>query len=122
MAWPLLSRGFQIVRDQKNEELDPAVLLFSGKYLEQEGSAREITRFKKEWNKTVAKINADPEAYRALLMKHARIPKIPGKDYTIPHFRPINPPTEEQVDDVIQWFAERQGLERGMSYQDLVME
>ena len=38
MAWPLLARGFQIVRDEKGSGLEPAVLAFSEKVSEEAGS------------------------------------------------------------------------------------
>lgn len=119
MAWPLLSRGFQIVRDQQDSGLDPAILAFSQEFLDR--SEKRLDEFKKEWNRAVEKINENPEEYRALLMEHARIPEIEGFPYPVPEYRPILLPGEDQVDSVISWYDDKFGLNREVGYGEMMI-
>ena len=64
-------------------------------------------------------INADPDAYAAMLLEQVRLP---ASDYPVPHFRPVTLPTEAQVQSVIDWFAAKYGLSRSVSYADLVIK
>jgi len=119
MAWPLLSRGFGIVRDQQGSGLEPAVLVFSDKYLKEAGGKME--EFTRSWNKAVEKINRNPGDYRTLLQEQVRLPEIEGFPYPVPEFRPVTLPTEEQVASVTDWYESRFGLTRPVSYEEMMI-
>ncbi len=119
MAWPLLSRGFTILRDQRGSGLDPAVLIFSEKFLSLSGHAME--QFKLDWNRAVQEINNDPETFRPLLMEHARIPEIEDFPYPVPEYRPIRLPSEQQVDSVVTWYDNKFGLLKQISYEEMMV-
>jgi len=116
MAWDLLKGGFRILRDQSGSGLEPAVLALSGEFLRRRGE--EVQTLTRRWNETAGKINADPEAYSALLMEKVRLP---ASDYPVPHYREITPPTEAQVSSVVDWYAAKYGLSRPVAYGDLVI-
>lgn len=104
MAWPLLSTGFQIVRDQQGSGLEPAILAFS------EAASQDAERwfplFAETWNAAVERINSDPESYRDLLREQVRLPAT-EEPYPIPVFRPITLPSEAAVESVLSWYAKR---------------
>lgn len=120
MAWPLLSRGFQIIRDQQGSDLEPAILAFSGLFLDK--SEKRIETFADDWNRIAAEINKDPDSYRELLIEKVRLPDIEGFPYPLPYFRSITLPTEAQVNSVITWFTGKYGLDKPVSYQDLMIQ
>ena len=120
MAWPLLSRGFQIIRDQQGSNLEPAILAFSGEFLDKSG--KKMDAFIDDWNKVVAEINKDPDSYRELLIEKVRLPDIEGFPYPLPYFKSIILPTEAQVNSVISWFTGKYGLKKPVTYQDLMIQ
>ncbi len=120
MAWPLLSRGFQIIRDQQGSNLEPAILAFSGVFLDK--YQKGIDTFIYDWNRVVAEINKDPDSYRELLVEKVRLPDIEGYPYPLPKFKSIILPTEAQVNSVITWFTGKYGLEKSVIYQDLMIQ
>ena len=109
MAWPLLSRGFPILADQQGSGLEPAVLAFSEEYLKQNPSVTET--FTGDWNRAVEEINSNPDKYRSLLLEGARLPEDPENPYPMPLYHPVAPPGEETVNVVLEWFAEKYGLD-----------
>ena len=119
MAWPLLAKGFPIIRDQRDGGEEPGVLLFSETFLNSNNV--DLKRFSKGWNDAVAEINRNPEKYRSLLEETARIPLIEGHPYPMPVFRPITLPTEAQFDSVLSWFREKFGWSGKIRYEEVVL-
>lgn len=117
MAWGLLANGFHIVRDQAGSDLEPAVLIVTGDFARKHPA--DLAAFKAKWNEAVAKINASPDAYSAMLLEQVRLP---ASDYPVPHYRPVTLPTEEQVKSVIDWYIAKYGLSRSVTYADLVLK
>lgn len=115
MAWNLLSNGFRIVRDQAGSDLEPAVIALTGTVLKKR--APDVAAFREKWNAAVALINAEPGRYEPLLLEKARLPE---SDYPVPHYRAITLPTKAQAQSVIDWYADKYGLERPAAYEDLV--
>jgi NitT/TauT family transport system substrate-binding protein len=55
------------------------------------------------WDEAAALINADPDAYRELLVEMARLPE-PLKDtYRVNTYPQAAPPTPAMVDPVLAW-------------------
>ncbi|MDA3956752.1 hypothetical protein [Oceanispirochaeta sp.] len=119
MAWPLLSRGFPIVKDQADTALEPAVLAFRESYIQEH--PEELAAFKDQWNAAVEKINSDPDQYSSLLLEKIRLPDDPEHPYPVPHYRSIMLPPEGTVDAVLQWFDGKYGLEHPVSSVDLLI-
>ncbi|HSQ21974.1 MAG TPA: hypothetical protein VLQ52_04165, partial [Coriobacteriia bacterium] len=70
----------------------------------------------------VALINADPDAYRALLAEQARLPE-PLKDtYRVSTYPLAAPPTAAAVDPVLAWMAENDLLQGEVKYADLILD
>ena len=67
MAWGLLANGFHIVRDQASSNLEPAVLVVTGDFARKHPA--DLESFKAKWNEAVERINADPDAYAAMLLE-----------------------------------------------------
>jgi len=119
MAWPLLSRGFPVVKDQADTALEPAVLAFTDRFAK--SHREEMKSFTDEWNNAVDKINADPDQYRSLLLEKIRLPDDPEHPYPIPRYRHVILPPSDTVDSVLQWFDTKYGLTHPLSYEDLVI-
>jgi NitT/TauT family transport system substrate-binding protein len=119
MAWPLLSQGFPIVRDQKGSGLEPAVLVLTENFIKE--SPERVEQLKRDWNKAVESINSSPGEYRSLLQDKLRLPSDEEDPYPVPLYRPITLPSRETVDKVLIWFEEKYGLEKSVSYEELIV-
>jgi NitT/TauT family transport system substrate-binding protein len=119
MAWPLLQKGFKIVRDQKETSLDPAVLVFSSDFTVKNG--RRIESFKKDWNSAAAKINSAPDKYRSLLLDQIRLPDTSEKPYPVPFYKEITLPTKEQYQSVLDWYTEKYEIDKKPDYNEIMI-
>jgi NitT/TauT family transport system substrate-binding protein len=79
-----------------------------------------MKRFFKAWDRAVARLNANPEAYRALMLKHIRIPKNVRNSYRIPEFSRNAVPSKEQWDDVMRWMVSGKLLTQLLPYRQSV--
>ncbi len=119
MAWPLLSHDYPVVADQLGTGLEPAVLAFMQDFAEE--NPGKIAAFAKAWNEAVETINADPEAFRGLLLEQIRLPDDPEYPYPVPELRPIMLPPEATVEAILEWYEAKYGLNHSVSYEDLVI-
>ena len=120
MAWPLLSRGFPILKDQADTGLEPAVLAFTGDFVL--NHPVELAAFREQWNSAVDRINADPGSYSSLLLKQIRLPEDAEHPYPVPRFRSVTLPPADTVTRVIRWFDDKYGLDHPVAYEDLVIQ
>jgi NitT/TauT family transport system substrate-binding protein len=107
-----------VVDDSSLPDVAVSVLGFSAASIE--GKAESIRRFLRAWDRAAADINADPEAYRALLLERVQVPPNVQETYTIPPFPRAEVPTSAQWDDVIAWLLEKGLIESAVSYEDSV--
>lgn len=119
LAWPLLSQGFNILEDQNNSGLEPAVLAFSSKFLTENPGV--VEKFTSGWNNAVKDINENPDSYSSLLLEEIRLSDDPDFPYPVPLYHPIKLPGEETVQVVLEWFENKYGLDHPVSYGDLVV-
>jgi len=81
-----------------------------------------ITRLLEAYSRAVETINADPDAFRDLLVEMARVPE-PIKDtYAVDHFPAPQVPTREQVEAVIKWMEDKNLLSLSLTYEDIVTD
>ena len=119
MAWPLLSHDYPIVADQSGTGLEPAVLSFTQDFVD--ANPEKVAAFAEGWNEAVETINADPEAYRSLLLEQIRLPDDPDHPYPVPELRPVMLPPRTTVDAVLAWYDDKYGLNHPVSFEDLVI-
>ncbi|GAB4480134.1 MAG: MetQ/NlpA family ABC transporter substrate-binding protein [Anaerolineae bacterium] len=85
-----------------------------------EGNPEGVRRFIAAWEKAVADLNADPEAYRALFLEKVNVPESVQETYQIPPFPVSQVPSAEQWADVMDWLIGKGLLESPVSYEDSV--
>jgi NitT/TauT family transport system substrate-binding protein len=67
-------------------------------------------------NEQVAKINADPEAFRALLVEKTSLPEEIAATYPIPTSPTAEKPTADMVEPVLAWMLDKGYLSSPMGY------
>ena len=114
----LAAKAVSIVDDSAYPRYSVSVLSFSVEALKDKGAG--IRFFLRAWDKAVQKINASPEAYRALLLKKIRVPKNVQKGYPVPIYPRKEVPGAEQWSDVKKWMVEKGLLKSPLPYNDSV--
>lgn len=107
--------------DTKGENLSQTILGFSDEYLAAPGGIETEEKLLEVWDEAVDLVNADPEAYRSLLVERAKLPE-PVKDtYKINTYPKADIPTADQVDAVLAWMDTKKLLGKPVTFEDLVV-
>lgn len=80
----------------------------------------DVKAFVQAWDRAAEAINADPEAYRGLLLEKVNVPPNVQETYAIPPFPRGEVPTEAQWDDVVTWLIDKGLLQSGPAYAESV--
>ncbi|HHT63012.1 MAG TPA: ABC transporter substrate-binding protein [Clostridia bacterium] len=113
-------KGGRIVAQDQKKNLSQAVLLFNKKTLEENTEAVEA--FYRAYTKAVEDLNNNPEDYKDLLIENANIPQPIAEDYQIQHYPKPQVPSEEDVNNVLEWMDQKGLLKNRLEYQDLVRD
>jgi NitT/TauT family transport system substrate-binding protein len=113
--------GAKIIGDdtKSQKNLSQTVLVFSDSYLAKPDGAAAEKAVLSVWDKAVADINADPNAFRALLVEKAKLPAPLANTYKVNTYPTHQLPAEEDVDSVLQWMKDKGYLKADVSYVDL---
>jgi NitT/TauT family transport system substrate-binding protein len=120
---PMASAALQagatlVIDDSAYPQYSLSVLSFSAKTLET--NAEAVRRFMQAWDKAVAELNANPEAYRALFLEKVRVPESVQATYKVPPFPRGQVPSAEQWADVLVWLKAKGLLDADVKYEDSV--
>jgi NitT/TauT family transport system substrate-binding protein len=115
-------QGAKIVGDDTKSKtnLSQTVLIFSEKYLNTPGGAAAVTKLLSVWDEGAAAINKDPEAYRALLIDKARLPKPVESTYVMQTYPKHQLPTTADLDAIISWMKTKGLIKSTVSAADMV--
>lgn len=106
--------------DTAQANLSQVVLVMDGDFI---GEKEDVLKgFFAAYKKAVEEYNDDPEKYRDLLVKQARVPEEIQKDYSLPLFPAPSLPQEKEIADVIAWLQEKGVIKNNLSYGELVEE
>ena len=116
LAFAAMKAGARMVMDDTRAPLYSAsVLSFSAKTLEK--APRAVEAFVKGWMKAAADLNAQPEAFRPLMLKKIRVPKNVQNSFPIPPFPVHAIPSKAQWDDTMDWMIQKGLLKKPISYE-----
>ncbi|MFH2130732.1 MAG: ABC transporter substrate-binding protein [bacterium] len=107
-----------IIDDSEYPQYSVSLLTFSNQTLNNNPDG--VRQFLKAWDHAVARLNASPETYRELMLKHIRVPQNVQKSYPIPRFSRNTVPDRQQWEDVMQWMVMQGLLEKPLSYEQSV--
>ncbi len=72
------------------------------------------------WDQAIEAINADPAAYRNVLLERTNVPEPLQDRYDLPTYPVQQIPSEDQVLDVVAWALDRGLLDAPLTYDQLV--
>lgn len=87
----------------------PGVLLATGRALREKPA--ELEALLRAYDRAVAAVNADPDAYRDVIVRRAAFPPPTAATMRIPTYRRAEPPTADQIADVASWMVDRRLVE-----------
>lgn len=80
----------------------------------------DVRRLLSGWDQAVAAINADPDAFRNVLIEQTRVPEPLQDRYSLPPFPQAQVPSADQVADVAAWLVEKGLIEDAPAYDEVV--
>jgi NitT/TauT family transport system substrate-binding protein len=107
-----------VVDDTQIPQYSQSVLAFSTTSLESKPDT--IRAFLRAWNKAVADMNKDPNAYRDILIKQTRVPESIQGTYNVPPFPENEITSEAEWEDVVKWAQEKGLLEQPVAYETAI--
>jgi NitT/TauT family transport system substrate-binding protein len=107
-----------VVDDSQFMGYSQSVLAFNLQTLEDKPQI--VGKFLAAWNKAVADLNSDPEAYRDLLIEKGRVPESVQDSYAMPPFPEGEITSPDQWADVVAWLLDKGLIEREIPYDEAV--
>jgi NitT/TauT family transport system substrate-binding protein len=107
-----------VVDDSQFTEYSHSVLVFGMDTLETRPDT--VKKFLSAWDKAVAELNANPEAYSDLLIEKGRVPPSIQGSYTMPPFPQEEITSEAQWADVVDWMLSVGLIEHEIPYENAV--
>lgn len=121
LATIAINRGAHVVIDDTtlDKNYSQSVIIASQKWLTSNEADKKT--FLAAYNKAIQAINTNPEIYRPLLIKMARLPENLQATYPIPTFTEKAVPSEESVSHIENWLVQRQLLTAPYTYSEMVL-
>ncbi|PKL23449.1 MAG: ABC transporter substrate-binding protein [Spirochaetae bacterium HGW-Spirochaetae-3] len=113
-----VQRGASLVGTTEQFHIDAAVIVFSEAVLD--ARLPEVKNLYRAYAAAAARINADPESYRAFLVEKAKFPAEAKDAYAFVTYRKPTLPASEQVAAAVSWLDARGLLSRSLSPEDLL--
>ncbi len=107
-----------VVDDSQFAEFSQSVLVFGVDALDAKPGT--IRKFLAAWAKAAAELNANPEAYRDLLIEKGRVPESIQGSFSMPPFPVGEITSEAQWADVVSWLQEQGLIDAAILYKDAV--
>lgn len=109
-----------VIDDLAHPEFSVSVLSFTTDLTE--GNPQAVKGFVRAWNRAVADLNSNPDAFRELFLKKVRVPEIIEKTFRIPEFPYNEIPNHNQWNDVINWLQEKKLIETSPLYESSITD
>lgn len=103
-----------VVDDTQFTDYSQSVLAFTADALANKPDT--VRAFLRAWNKAVANLNEDPNAYRSVLIENTRVPPNVQDSYNIPPFPSGEITTEAEWNDVVDWALDKGLLDEPVPY------
>jgi NitT/TauT family transport system substrate-binding protein len=109
-----------ILEDASHPEFGYSTIAFRKAYIDENPAA--LKAFLSAWEKAVADINADPNAWRSLLIEQQILPPPLAESFDVPAFALAGVPGEVQFADALAWAKAKGLLDASLAYSDIVTD
>ena len=107
-----------IADDTKGENLSQSVMIARSEILADSALTEQLEQLKGVWDEAAKLVNADPEAYREVLIEKANLPVEIADPYPISAYPTVKLPTAAMVEPVLDWMNEKGYLTKPLSYDE----
>lgn len=112
--------GANPIIDSSVLEETAGILIATGTAIESKRA--ELSALLRAYDRAVEAVNADPDAYRQIIVEAAGFPPPVAGSMRIPTFRTAAVPTEELVSDVAGWMLDRGLISQLPEYEAIVLD
>ncbi len=106
-----------ILDDTQGDNLTQTVILFRQPSLAEKGPS--VSALLRAYRRAVADVNANPDAYRGLLVEKGGLPEPIREQFKVDHFPDPQLPARGDVERVTRWLFERGLTRQRLGYADL---
>ena len=107
-----------IADDTQGENLSQSVMIVRAELLSDAGYTQAIETLEDVWDEAAELINANPEAYRSVLVENANLPEEIAETYPISTYPTVQLPTSAMVDPVLEWMEHKGYLTKALAYDE----
>lgn len=112
-----ISKGAVLLADDSGLAASQTILMFSGPFLRANQEAVRV--FLKTVNRAAVLVNEQPDAVRAIMVEHVRLPEALKDSYPVPRFPDLHAPDKETVLMIAQWLQKRGVMARSIPYEQV---
>ena len=105
-----------VADDTGGENLSQSVMIARSSLLSDQAYIASIDALREAWDQAAEAVNADPEAYRAVLVENANLPEEIADTYRISEYPLAQLPSSAMVDPVLAWMEEKGYLSQPLAY------
>jgi NitT/TauT family transport system substrate-binding protein len=109
-----------VIDDSSHPEYGYSTLAFRSAFIGENAAA--LKAFLAAWEKAVADINADPNAWKALLIEKEILPPPLAESFQVATFVTASVPSEAQFADALDWVQAKGLLDKTLAYKDIVTD
>jgi len=117
LASVAVKSGAKMLLTTKDTDLAPGIMLFTEKAIKEK--SEQIKKIYEVYEKVISDINKNPDAFRDVL-ESASFPEEVIETFEFPTYHELMVPTQEDIEQVIDWLKDRQLIEKELNYTDLV--
>ena len=107
-----------IADDTQGENLSQSVMIVRAELLSDANCTQAIEVLEDIWDEAAGLINANPEAYRTVLVENANLPEEISKTYPISTYPTVQLPSSTMVDPVLDWMEHKGYLTKTLAYDE----
>lgn len=104
------------------ENISQSVLVVNREYTQTPEGAASLESLLTAWDLAVGDLNSTPDDFRATLVAKAGLPEVLADTYQVSSYPTAQPPAADQVQEVLDWMAERGYLTADVTPADLLDE
>jgi NitT/TauT family transport system substrate-binding protein len=109
--------GMVLVADDRGSaNLSQSVMIAREPFADSSEGAAALAALARIWDEAANGVNANPEAYRALLVEKAQLPKPVWDSYPISTYPLAQMPSAQMIDPVLDWMLEKGYLKQPLTY------
>jgi NitT/TauT family transport system substrate-binding protein len=112
-------KGAKIVGDDtKGRNLSQVVITMRENVLQEKREG--VKGFYRAYAKAAEDINTAPQDFKDMLVENINIPEPIIEDYQLNRYSKPELPTEENINDILQWMNKKELLKNDLTYDDIV--